>query len=70
MSKYRWAVLCKVFGHRYTVVWNMQSLVGVFCNRCGSWRKEATDSPKPVKANERTTDLAEASSEPEGKPNE
>lgn len=31
---------------------------------------KATDSPKPGKGNERTTDPAEASSEPEGKPNE
>jgi hypothetical protein len=32
--------------------------------------KEATDSPQSVKGNERTTDLPQASSEPEGKPNE
>lgn len=32
--------------------------------------EEATDSPKPVKSNERTTDLPQAGSEPKGKPNE
>jgi hypothetical protein len=32
--------------------------------------EEATDSPKPVKGNERTTDFPQAGSEPEGKPNE
>ena len=30
-------LICKVFGHRESVVWNMNKLTGRFCNRCKRW---------------------------------
>ena len=30
-------LICKVFGHRESVVWNMDKLTGRFCNRCKRW---------------------------------
>ena len=30
-------LICKIFGHRESVVWNMNKLTGKFCSRCKTW---------------------------------
>jgi transcription initiation factor TFIIIB Brf1 subunit/transcription initiation factor TFIIB len=33
-------LMCRVFGHKKTVVWNMTDLTGLYCGRCGCWISE------------------------------
>lgn len=30
-------LVCKIFGHRESVIWNMDKLTGRFCTRCKTW---------------------------------
>lgn len=30
-------LICKVFGHKRSVVWHMEKLTGEFCTRCKTW---------------------------------
>ena len=30
-------LLCKIFGHKESVIWHMDKLTGIFCTRCKTW---------------------------------
>ena len=32
-------LVCKIFGHKKSVVWHMTKLTGYYCNRCKTWTK-------------------------------
>ena len=47
-NKYKPLWLCKLAGHRYSVVWNMDGKSeATFCNRCGSWQSHKATTTKP-----------------------
>lgn len=44
-------LLCKIFGHKRSVIWNTEELVGEYCIRCKTWTNK-THNGNPMRGYE------------------